>query len=94
MYDAKHPERLAANRIAERKLRDRQARRSAMTVIGALSYFRNRGEMSPHKRGVAINSRIVGNPYLSGLWKGSPSSAHDPKANLALPPRELLPQST
>jgi AcrR family transcriptional regulator len=28
MYDAKHPERLAANRIAERKLRDRQARRA------------------------------------------------------------------
>jgi hypothetical protein len=31
-----------------------------MTVIGALSSFRKRGEMSPHKRACRYQPRIVG----------------------------------
>ena len=39
-----------------------------MTVIGALSSFRELGEMSPHNALIAINFRIDGEPEVGNCY--------------------------
>ena len=62
-----------------------------MTVIGALSSFRKRGEMSPHKRARARQCTCRHSPRLTGLPACGAQASSNPRAvaNRSRNPRRI-----